>query len=130
MHSSVHLCKHPRNVFLTHDAELTHFGIMQMDPNEGVVPELSLDWRLRMALETAGLTTDQAAEMLGVSGATIRRWTNGVSRPKRAYLLQTALMTGVPARWLESGEEPEADLDELDAVGRSNNPEVTNYEAA
>ena len=69
------------------------------------IPELTLGWRLQMALGDMGVK--EMADELGVNRATIGRWMHDKgAAPKRAYLLQWALITGVDATWLETGETP------------------------
>lgn len=68
---------------------------------EEVTPPLTLGWRLRMALEHAGMTGDEMADVLGVkSRDTMAAWTHDRRRPKAAYLRQWALKTKVPYGWL------------------------------
>ena len=68
------------------------------------IPSLTLGWRLRMAMEDAEVTRAEMAEQLGVDPATITRWSHDKGQPpKRAYLLQWALVTNVSPVWLASG---------------------------
>lgn len=84
-----------------------------------------------MAIDTGGLTTDSLGDQLGVSGSTVRRWVMDQTIPKRAFLLQIALMTNVPADWLITGKIPEAvvaeQLEEESQAGRSDNPVDTDW---
>lgn len=69
------------------------------------VPELTQGWRLKMAL--GDMPVQEMADVLGVSRSQVSRWMNDRgARPKRAYILQWALMTGVDPVWLESGKAP------------------------
>lgn len=69
------------------------------------IPNLTLGWRLRMALEFGdGMTMEQIGNALGVTRTTASRWMHDETRPKRAFILQWALITGVDAGWLETGE--------------------------
>lgn len=71
----------------------------------GSVPELTLGWRLQMAL--GDMKVQDMADALGVSRATAGRWMHDKgAAPKRAYILQWALATGVDADWLETGRSP------------------------
>ena len=67
-----------------------------------------LDWdqadRMRKALRIAGFKSRSMAEQLDVGERTVTRWLNGHTTPSRATLLQWALLTGVPADWLMTGE--------------------------
>jgi transcriptional regulator with XRE-family HTH domain len=75
---------------------------------EWSIPELTLGWRLRMALEASGVSRDEIAHEVGVDPKTVSRWTHDVGAPpKRAYILQWALKTGVPQTWLEHGVLPD-----------------------
>lgn len=84
-----------------------------------------------MAIETAGLTSEELGDRLGISGMTVRRWTKDTNVPKKAYLLQIALICRVPADWLISGKIPEAVIaEQLEAdseAGRSNNHSDTDW---
>lgn len=76
---------------------------MTTQTQEGRVPELTLDWRLQMAL--GDMKRSEMADTLGVDPGTISRWCHGKGKPpKRVYLMQWALVTGVSLRWLETGE--------------------------
>jgi transcriptional regulator with XRE-family HTH domain len=71
------------------------------------VPEVTGPWRLRIALEHAGLSIDQMAKHLGVSRATVSRWLNGRGGPPtRGYLIAFAMRCGVPLEWLTAGPTP------------------------
>jgi transcriptional regulator with XRE-family HTH domain len=71
------------------------------------IPELTLGWRLRMALETSGISREAIAKEFGVDPKTISRWTHEVGAPpKRVVILQWAILTGVSAEWLEHGHNP------------------------
>lgn len=79
-----------------------HYWDMSTQSNETRIPVLTLGWRLQMAL---GEGSAQAmADSLGVSRATISRWMHDKGAPpKRAYIMQWALITGVPVEWLTDG---------------------------
>ncbi|MDR7253757.1 transcriptional regulator with XRE-family HTH domain [Nocardioides sp. BE266] len=69
------------------------------------IPAVTLKWRLQMSLDEAGISVEEAAARMDVSRSTISRWLNGRgTAPKRPFLAQWALMTGVPVEWLENGE--------------------------
>ena len=64
-------------------------------------PEITLGWRLRIAMEHAGLKADDMARELGVHRGTITRWTHDVgASPRGIYLRQWAELTKVPFGWL------------------------------
>jgi transcriptional regulator with XRE-family HTH domain len=70
----------------------------------GNIPSLTLGWRLKMSLDYADISVHAMAEMLGVSRATLSRWMSDKGeRPKKAYLSQWALATGVPFEWIDTG---------------------------
>lgn len=71
----------------------------------GRIPDLTLGWRLQIALGDMGV--QEMADQLGVSRATVGRWMHDKGAPpKRAYIIQWALATGVDAQWLETGKAP------------------------
>ena len=56
------------------------------------VPKLTLGWRIKMALDHGDCSRAEIAAHLGVSDATISRWSSDVGAPPRAgYLRQIAL---------------------------------------
>lgn len=66
------------------------------------IPALTLGWRLKMAL--GEMSAQTMADHLGVSRQTLSRWmADKGAPPKRAYVVQWALATGVPVEWLERG---------------------------
>lgn len=71
------------------------------------IPELTLGWRLKMALEHNHVSRSEMAEELGVDPATITRWTGDRGAPPKAgFLKQWALRCGVPYEWLVTGNTP------------------------
>lgn len=71
----------------------------------GRIPQLTLGWRLKMALDHGDIKRGPIAEALGVDESTISRWCNGGGKPPaRAFILQWAEITGVDAGWLETGQ--------------------------
>lgn len=67
----------------------------------GLIPEVTLGWRLRIALERADIKADAMAQVLDVHRGTITRWTHDIGRPpRRVYLEKWAEITGVPYAWL------------------------------
>jgi transcriptional regulator with XRE-family HTH domain len=86
---------------MVHDVAMTH------QPASGSIPNLTLGWRLRMSLDYANISVQQMANQLGVSRTTLSRWmADKGERPKRAYLSQWALSTGVPFEWISTGKAP------------------------
>lgn len=65
------------------------------------VPRVTLGWRMRMAMEHAGIKRDQMAARMGVTPGTVTRWSHDIGSPPRAiYLEKWAEITGVPLAWL------------------------------
>ena len=80
---------------------------MSTHATHGHVPPLTLGWRLKMAL--GDIKVQDMADKLGVNRATVGRWmADKGAPPKRAYLLQWAMITGTDAGWLEHGILPGA----------------------
>lgn len=70
----------------------------------GVIPEWTLGDRLGKALRVADMTMEDMAYELGIHRTSIGRWINETSnRPRKAYLKQWALRTGVDFEWLVNG---------------------------
>lgn len=68
------------------------------------VPQLTLGWRLKMALADSDLSRDEIAQELGVTPSTISRWMSDKGAPPaRAFILHWSRVTHVPATWLEHG---------------------------
>lgn len=67
------------------------------------IPALSLPWRMKMALEDAGIGVAEMGERLGVSRDTISNWINGRIQPRRAFLRVWADECEVDFRWLAEG---------------------------
>jgi transcriptional regulator with XRE-family HTH domain len=69
--------------------------------SDNKIPPVTLGWRLRMALEHAGLKRSDMAEVMDVNIATITRWTHDLgSPPRRIYLEKWAELCGVSVDWL------------------------------
>ena len=78
---------------------------MSTEPYEGgFIPELTLGWRLKMALSSGGVSRKSMAEQLGYEETQLSRWTSGKAVPRKGVISQWALITGVDRRWLETGE--------------------------
>src|SRR5690349_14937165 len=76
-----------------------------------VPPELTLGWRLKMALDAGGVSALGMANHIGVTRQTVSRWmADKGSPPHRGYLIAWADATGVPLGWLESGKWPDPSL--------------------
>lgn len=68
------------------------------------VPEVTLGWRMKMALGHADMTVQEMADETGMSRQQLSRYLNGKGEsPRRAILVTWALRTGVPLEWLAEG---------------------------
>lgn len=79
--------------------------------NEATLEEklaFGLQDRLAKSLHVAGLNNLDMAEALEVSPNTISNYVNGNTQPRKLYLREWALKTGVPLEWLLTGEFPGA----------------------
>lgn len=71
-------------------------------------PRFVLDFsdRLALAQRRSGYTVSEIAERIEVHRNTVGAWINGRQHPRPRDLKLYALVTGYPARWLETGEAP------------------------
>lgn len=76
----------------------------EMRSEGGAVPAFHLGHRMDLALEYAGIAKGDMANYLGVSPATVLRWTKLMTPVKRHVLLSWAMRCGVSPEWLEHGE--------------------------
>ena len=86
------------------------------------IPRLTLGWRLRMALSDSGLSVEDMADKLGVSRQTVGRWMSDAVEPRRAFVAQWALLTGISHSWIVTGEGsagPDSDPDPGSGVDAS-----------
>ena len=72
----------------------------------GNVPEFDLADRMRKSLRHADLGVQGMADYLDVTRGTVGNWINGRIHPSTQTLRLWALRTGVPFKWLETGETP------------------------
>lgn len=63
--------------------------------------------RLAKSLHVAGITNAEMAETLDVSANTVSNYINGNTKPRKLYLREWAVRTGVPLEWLETGQFPD-----------------------
>lgn len=68
------------------------------------VPDWTLGWKLKRALDFAGVSAQDMAAELGVHVATVSRWMNDRETPRRAYVMAWALRTGVPVSWFDGDD--------------------------
>lgn len=69
----------------------------------GRIPEFTLGWRMRLALESAEMSVQQMAEALGYSRSTVSRWLNDQDEPRAAVMAQWSVLTKVDPTWLANG---------------------------
>ena len=69
------------------------------------MPEFTLADRLRKARETTGLDQAGFAAVANMSRTTVVNYEHGYRTPRRLYILAWADAAGVPADWLETGQE-------------------------
>lgn len=67
------------------------------------IPFLSLPWRMKMALDAAGIGVSEMAERMGVDRNTVSNWINGRVKPRAAFLRVWADECEVDYRWLSEG---------------------------
>jgi transcriptional regulator with XRE-family HTH domain len=67
-------------------------------------PELTLGWRIQIALDEGKLQHTDLMERFEVSRGTVSRWCRGIGpAPKKFILNEIAVMCGVSSRWLIDG---------------------------
>src|SRR5690349_19437899 len=91
---------------------------MTTDISTTRIPELTLGWRLRMAMENTDLDQGEWANYLGVNRNTITRWTHDKSPVARGQLIAISLRSGVPIEWIENGTGPSDNNDGGDELPR------------
>ena len=81
-------------------------------PARVAIPELTLGWRLQMALGQAGMTVQDMADELGMSRTSLSRWLNDRGTPPRAAFVRLwAQRCAVPYEWLMNGKTPAHSVD-------------------
>lgn len=75
----------------------------------GIVPEWTIEDRLRKARELTGLERGDFARELGVSRNTITNYEHGKVEPRVIVLRSWALRCGVDLSWLQHGYTPTPD---------------------
>lgn len=74
--------------------------------DSGHIPEITIRHRLRIAREEAGYEQGQLAELIGVGRNTVSNAESGKTKPRKVMVNAWAMATGVPVKWLETGEAP------------------------
>lgn len=64
-------------------------------------PVFPLSYRLRLALEQAGVTPDEMAAELGCHVNSVHNYVAGRREPKRSVRVVWAMRCGVPVEWFE-----------------------------
>ncbi|MFB9775394.1 helix-turn-helix domain-containing protein [Brevibacterium otitidis] len=72
----------------------------------GIVPELTIGQRLRVARELTGLEQREFASEIGISRTSVSALEGGRSKPRQLTLRAWSSRTGVSLHWLETGEAP------------------------
>lgn len=71
----------------------------------GIVPEIEVRHRLRIAREFANLDQKELADLIGVSRTTVGNAETGFVKPRKITINAWALACGVPASWILTGED-------------------------
>ncbi len=71
----------------------------------GIIPEWTIADRLRKARELTGLERIEFADELNINRNTVTNYESGKTKRHQSIVLRAwAMRTGVPLRWLETGE--------------------------
>jgi transcriptional regulator with XRE-family HTH domain len=83
--------------------DMRHNGGVSEQPDYAV-PPLTLGWRIRLAMDFAGLEQTDLMAKFEVSRGTVSRWCRDVApAPKKFVQNEIAVMCGVSPRWLIDG---------------------------
>jgi transcriptional regulator with XRE-family HTH domain len=94
-----------------------------------IVPEVTLGWRIQIALAEADLKHKDLVEKFEVSRETVSRWCRDVGRPPKKHVLnEIAVMCRVSPRWLIFGEQKPTPDDDGGSRLRESNPGPSHYE--
>lgn len=72
--------------------------------------------RLTKSRTAVSMTQLDVADALSVSRRTVERWESGTTRISRPAILAWSVITGAPARWIETGDLDESDDSVTSAV--------------
>lgn len=89
---------------------MPYLGRMSTQPS-GVIPEFTMADRLRKARETTGMDQGAFAKTLGISRNSVSNAETGATHPIRLIIEAWSRETGVPIRWLTTGEVPQGPND-------------------
>lgn len=113
-----------------HASIIVRMTITTGDDENGQIPMLTLGWRLRMALDFAGLSVQEMADVLELSRTTLSSWMNDRGAlPRKIFLKEWSLKTGVDYQWLVTGtarsRRPDGPNDGVssECTARDSNPE-------
>ena len=73
-----------------------------------MAPVFTIGDRLWKARETAGMSQQRLADVVGIARASVVNYEKGHTAPREIVLRAWALATGVPLEWLRDGIEPDA----------------------
>lgn len=90
---------------LRHSGQLGQTATMSDTATRTTIPAWTVKDRLVKAREWAGLTQDEMARQLKRGKRSITRY-EGQERPAYAVILLYSKVTGVPAWWIEYGDNP------------------------
>lgn len=76
---------------------------MTTTPNQGLIPEVTLGWRLRMAREMTGMGLVEFAEHIGVSADTCTSAEHDRRKVRSITINAYAMASGVDREWLRTG---------------------------
>ena len=77
---------------------------MSTQPIHYEMLRFTLGDRIRKALHASDMKAQDLAEKMGVKRLTVSRWVNDAVEPSLAKVRQIAMITGVPAEWLLTGQ--------------------------
>lgn len=87
---------------------MPYLGHMSAQTAGGIIPQFTIQDRLRKAREITGLDQAAFAAELGVSRTTISNYeAGGIERHRKIVLNAWSLRSGVPVEWLETGIAPD-----------------------
>lgn len=92
--------------FLAQMGLVTYLGHMSIDMNAGIIPQITVGHRLRIAREQAGFDKLQLARITGISASTLTSYELGkTKRFTQSNINLIALVTNVNRDWIMSGDE-------------------------
>lgn len=95
-----------RNILPSSDS-CPNLDDMTVHADTGLIPELTLGWRLRMARELTGMGLREFAAHIGVAPDTLTSAEKDRRKVRPITINAYALATGVDREWLETGKTPD-----------------------